>query len=205
MINSGVGFPRWVKLAAGFLVVIAFIALFLTLYLGKTEMLNQFADFALIITLAVLICYCYSTYLLAKEAWTISATYQLVPTQDDPYHFVFVLHNLSKFSLECYCKLNASIYKKPIELGGFFNGESSFNLQPHQAGSCAALSIDLFLKKDNRKIEQMIEDASDQNHKQQLYLDIDFWYYQFGSDAKFHSPKQPQFFDFRKKTWVTDF
>ena len=205
MINNRAGFPRWVKLAVGSLIVIAFVALFLSSILEKTEIMDQVEGFAIIITLSVLICYCYSTYLLAKEAWTISASWSLVQIENSPYKFCLFFHNFSKFHVKCYCNLNASIYGKPIETGGFFSGKSAVDIQPYSSANTAFHSLDIFLEKDNRKIKQMIEDAKDQNRKDQLYLNIDFWYHRSGSNDVVHSPKQPKFFDFRREIWVSDF
>ena len=121
--------PKFLICAAIVFVILAVIALGLSLF-GKTEALSHLGSFALLLTLGVLIIYTYYTYSLAKEAWTPSASIQLVGYQGDPYKFRFVLQSYCKQSLECWIKLNASINGKSLPSSGFFNAQTPFNLQP---------------------------------------------------------------------------
>jgi hypothetical protein len=77
-------------------------------------MLGDIANFALILTLAAVLVYVYYTYLLAKDAWTPSASFVLEAYADDPYHFAFLIWNHSKVSLNYWCNLNATIYGQAV-------------------------------------------------------------------------------------------
>lgn len=195
--------PRWLKLLFTFFLLLAIISLFDSPF-GKYNIPFQLTDFALILTLAILIIYTYFTYSIAKEAWTPSASFALEQTRDDLYHFRFILKNHSKVPLECWCKLNASIYGKSVSIGGFYNGESSFDLQPF-AQSSGYFGLSKIIKKANLNIEDLEKKANDENYKKQLYLDIEFWYNPKGSGNVIENPKQPHFFDFRRKIMVADF
>lgn len=171
---------------------------------GKTDWLTISGNFALILTLATIIAYVYYTYLLAKEAWTTSASFGLLRWEKDPYLIIFILQNHSKFSLRCWCKLNASVCGQPVSLGGFYSGESSFDLQPFSVSN-GNFKIREIVALAVRTVEELENKASDENIRQQLYLDIEFWYYPVGREKdKVENPKQPHYFDFRNKIFIAD-
>jgi hypothetical protein len=62
------------------------------------------------------------------------------------------------------------------------------------------------LEKVNRSLKE-VKDAAPfkDNPKQQLYLNIEFWYNPVGKDKKVHNPRQPHYFDFLNEVIVADF
>lgn len=78
------------------------------------QILGDIANFALILTLAAVLVYVYYTYLLAKDAWTPSASFALEAYPNDPYHFAFLIRNHSKVSLKCWCNLNSTVYGQVV-------------------------------------------------------------------------------------------
>lgn len=178
---------------------------FLSVILGCSSLLGQIADLALVLTLAALVVYCYYTYLIAKDASTPSAAFSLVKLQDSPYHFAFLIHNHSKLSLRCWCRLNPTVYGQQVMLGGFYGGETSFDIQPYgTVNGHFNLAMDI-LSKVGRTPDEMKEKATRSDVKQQLYLDIEFWYQPYGSSHIVRNPKQPHYFDFARDVLVTDF
>ena len=71
-------------------------------------LVNILSPLAIILTLGVLIIYTYYTYLLAKYQIIPSASFGLVQSPDDPYHFAFIRSNQSKYPIKCWCNLNAT-------------------------------------------------------------------------------------------------
>ena len=60
------------------------------------------------------------------------------------------------------------------------------------------------LAEKNLKLEQIENEATDENHKKQFRFDIDFSYNILDSSDIVKNPRQPLFFDFRRKIWVLD-
>ena len=171
---------------------------------GDPQLLGDIANFALILTLAALLVYVYYTYLLAKDAWTPSASFALQAFQSDPYQFHFLIRNHSKVSLNCWCNLNATVDGKAVSLGGFYSGESSFDLQPF-GGASGHFSIKDILAKAGTGVGHMKVGYFSGNPRSQLRLDIEFWYNPVGSKTIVRNPRQPHFFHFGKKQMIADF
>jgi hypothetical protein len=170
----------------------------------QSSLLSQIADLALVLTLAALVVYCYYTYLIAKEASTPSAAFSLLKLQDSPYHFAFLLHNHCKLSLQCWCRLNATVYGQPVPLDGFYGGQTSFDVQPFGAANGHFNLADI-LSKVGRTPQEMKERVTSQDVKRQLYMDIEFWYQPYGLSHVVRNVKQPHYFDFAHDVLVADF
>lgn len=171
---------------------------------GTVHLLGEVANLAFVLTLAAVLAYVYYTYLLAKDAWIPCASFALKAYPKDPYHFAFLVQNHSKASLNCWCNLNATVYGQPVSLGRFYGGESSFDLQPFGGGN-GHFDIRDLLAKAGRTLQEMKQKAGAKNVKDQLYLDIEFWYSPVGADIIVRNARQPHFFDFRRDVLVADF
>ncbi len=169
-----------------------------------SNILQHVANLAIVLTLAAVLVYVYYTYLLAKEAWTPSAAFALQRYPDEPYHFALILSNHSKLSLHCWCRLNAKVYGQLVSLGGFYDAEHSFDVQPFGAAMGHFKIADL-LAKANRTIEAMRQETPTSGMKDRLYLNIDFWYTPVGSKKETRNPRQPHYFDFNRDVMVADF
>jgi len=197
--------PVWLKVTIGFLVLAGF-AGFVCSIRAQSEVLKRLADLTLVLTLAVLILYSYYTYLIARDTWTPSASFAIVPLDDSPYHFAFVIRNHSKLSLCCWCKLNATVYGQPVPLDGFYGGKTSFDVQPFGISNGHFDTQGDILARVNRTLEEMKEKARGTETKRQLYLDIEFWYHSYGSThSEVHNPKQPHYFDFARNRMIAAF
>lgn len=168
------------------------------------QILNKIADFSLILTLAAVLLYVYYTYLIAREAWVPSASFVLKPYPNKPYHFAFIIKNYSKVSLQCWCKLNVTVNGQGVPSSGFYGGEHSFDFQPFGGGN-GHFDIQDLLKPAGYNVQQMKQAASPNNVKDQLYLNIEFWYNPVGSKLKTENPRQPHYFDFTNDVMVADF
>lgn len=197
--------PKFLKIALFVFVALAIFALVMSLS-EKSKILDHLGTFALLLTLAILIIYTYSTYSLAQEAWTPSASCGLRRfDEENPYLFRFVLTNHCKFSIQCRCRLNASVYGNPLSIGGFYSGQTSIDLQPFGTAACAVIDIHDWVAIANQTVEELERTANDENHKTQLHFDIEFWYNVAGSTDSVENPRQPLFFDFRRRIMVADF
>lgn len=195
--------PKWLWTLILVLVILGFVGLGLRLFSGY-QILGDIANFALILTLAAVLVYVYYTYLLAKDAWTPSASFALEAYPDDPYHFAFLIWNHSKVSLNCWCNLNAAVYGQVVSLRGFYGGQSSFDLQPFGRAN-GHFHIKDILARANRNLQEMQQSAGVSNPKGQLYLNIEFWYRPVGGNIVIRNPRQPYYFDFQREIMVADF
>lgn len=195
--------PKWLWGLIFLLVILALVGLAVRLFF-ECQILGDIANFALVLTLAAVLVYVYYTYLLAKDVWTPSASFALKPYSNDPYHFAFLIQNHSKVSLKCWCNLNATVDGQSVSLGGFYSGQSSFDLQPFGGGN-GHFDIQDILAKANRNLQEMKQMAGSNNPKEQLYLNIEFWYSPIGADIVIRNPRQPHYFDFTRGVIVADF
>jgi len=192
------GLPAWLAAALILVVVLGVIS-------GNRA--NNLIHF---LTLAAVICYAYYTYVIAKDAWTPSASFVLVPIEKKGHRFAFLIKNHSKVSLQCWCKLNASVYGKPAQLESphndkdFYGGKTAFDVQPFGVAN-GVFDISDIVKSAGYTVEELERDASSQNVRSQLYLNIEFWYNPVGTTDEVKNPKQPHYFDFRNKMMITDF
>lgn len=195
--------PKWLLIIIFVLVILGLAGLCLRIF-SECQILGDIANFALILTFAAVLVYVYCTYLLAKDAWTPSASFALKAYPNDPYHFAFLIQNHSKISLNCWCNLNATIYGQTVSLGGFYSGQSSFDLQPFGSGN-GHFDIRDILVKANCNLQDMKQSAEPSNLKKQLYLNIEFWYSPIGVYKVTRNPFQPHYFDFTRDVIVADF
>ncbi len=196
--------PWWLKILILALAMLALVGGVFTLFSGYRP-LGEIANFALVLTLGAILLYVYYTYLLAKDAWTPSASFALEPYPKDPLHFAFVIQNHSKVSLNCWCNLNATVYGRSISLGGFYSGDSSFDVQPF-GRAMGHFHLGDILDRAGRTLVEMRESAQSSDPKQQLYLNIDFWFNPVSSKSSItRNPRQPHYFDFTRGIMVADF
>lgn len=195
--------PKWLRTIIFGLVISGFVGLGFEFF-SKYQILNKIASLALVLTLAAILVYVYYTYLIAKDAWTPSASFALKAYPNDPYSFAFILQNHSKVSLNCWCNLNATVYGQTVSLDGFYSSQSSYDLQPF---GCAIghFGIRDILARANRDLNRMKQIAKPSDTKKQLYLNIDFWYNPVDVDLATHNPRQPHYFDFARDKLVADF
>ena len=195
--------PKWVKILMFFLIGLSFTSIIIKIFFN-IDYLNDISNFSLILSLAALIAYAYFNYLIAKDAYTPSASFALQPYINDPYHFAFILQNHSKVSLNCWCKLNPTVYGQNIDLDKFYGAKTSFDLQPF-GNAMGHFDIRDILTRANRTLEELQEKYTNSDVKKQLYFDIEFWYNTVGFDYKVTNPKQPHYFDFKRNRLVADF
>ena len=173
---------------------------------SRFEILEKVGNLSLVLTLVAVLFYVYYTYKLAKEAWTPSASFILKPFPNNKYHFAFLIQNHSKIPLNCWCKLNATVNGKTISLEGFYGGQSSFDVQPLTTVMGHFNIEDNILKPGGYDLQSIKHDTDKKNFKNQLYLDIDFWYNPIGKTKEIHrNPKQPHYFDFKSDLLIADF
>jgi len=196
--------PKWLWTLILLLIGSCLIGLYLRLF-TECRILGDIADFALVMTLVALVVYAYYTYMLAKDAWTISASFALVPIPNNPYHFLFLINNHSKHSLNCWCNLNATVNGQKVSLDGFYGGKTSFDVQPFVVANGHFDIIRDILAKADLTVEEMKQKAGSANPKEQLYLNIQFWYSPIGTNIVIHNPRQPHYFNFVKEQLVADF
>ena len=117
------------------------------------------SDFGLTLalTLIAVIIYVYYTYVLAKEL-DPNASISFQRTEQDPLGFLAFVTNSSKVSLHCWCNLNAKVNGQAVSLGGFYGGQSSFDVQPYNTVQ-GHFSLRDFLARANRTVEEMIQNA----------------------------------------------
>ncbi|MCJ7458378.1 MAG: hypothetical protein MUP17_05245 [candidate division Zixibacteria bacterium] len=170
--------------------------------LNNFEPLRDFADFALVLTLAALLAYVYFTYLLAKDAWTLSSSFILEPLPNDPYHYLFIISNPSKHTIDCWCNLHAHVLEKPVALSGFYNGEWPFTVQP-MSGARGHFDIRGILEKAGCVLEDIEEMENGTPTEKLLTLDIEFWYHPSANKNLIQRPPQQHYyFDFSRKIMV---
>lgn len=133
-----------------------------------------------------------------------SASFALKADPNDPYHFSFLIQNHSEVSLNCWCNLNATVYGQAISLGGFYSGQSSFDLQPFSVGT-GHFNIRDILRQANRTPEELKQRVASSNPKEQLYLNIELWYNPLGENLVIRNPRQPHYFDFAHDVLLADF
>ena len=196
--------PFWLKALVAFLALVGFIG-FVGAVCNQSNFLKSVADLALVLTLAALIVYSYYTYLIAKEAWTPSASFALVQVPGNPYHFLFLIQNHSKASLRCWCRLNPSVYGQQVKLSDFYGGETSFDVQPFGVANGHFDVVTDILAKVGRTPDEMKQKLAATDIKRQLYLDIEFWYQPYVSSQTYRNVRQPHYFDFGSDALVANF
>jgi len=121
--------PWSLKALIAILVLSGITAFALTLGCPSSQVPKAISDFTLLLTLIALLLYVYYTYVLARDVSTPSASITLIPFQPDPLQIMAIIHNSSKASLRCWCKLNSRVCGRPVSLEGFYGGKSSFDMQ----------------------------------------------------------------------------
>jgi len=198
-----VNIPRWLWIIIISLVIIGVFGVIFN-NINTNCQIRELDYLALILTLIAIIVYVYYTYLIAKDAWTPCASFVLQQKEDDKYHLYFLIQNHSEFSLNCWCKLNAKIYEQSVEIGGFYSGKSSFDIQPygHAQGH---FDLRTLIEKSNKTLDELKSSASPTNNRQQLHFNIEFWYNPIGSKKITCNVRQPYFFDFTNDSLSVDF
>jgi hypothetical protein len=194
--------PRWLLASAFILFIAAFVGLVLKIFF-KCQILSDIGDMALLLTLVVVMIYAYYTYLLAKDAWSPSASFSLHTEQGDLGHVFFVIQNFSKLSIKCWCRLNPRVCGNSVQMEGFYGGYSSFDLQPFGGGN-GHFRIKDILDKASINLED-IKKRKVSHPRERLYFGIDFWYKPVGSDFITNNPRQPFYYDFDAEGLVADF
>ncbi len=194
--------PKWLKLIVFTVFILSLIGIVFDLFTDY-EILGSIADLALIMSLLVLIIYAYYTYLLSKDAWTPSASIQLESDNQNPPHIRVSIQNHSKLSLNCWCNLKVTVFGEQIFLGGFYDGKSSFDLQPFGSGT-GHFRIKKILKDADKSIDEMKKNATPENIKNQLNFELHFWYNPVGEKIKKENPILRYYFDFSSNRLIID-
>lgn len=202
--------PLWLKLFIAFLLIIACFGLLLRL-LANCELLGDFTDLVSILTLAAVSLYAYYMYCQTKaiiqqsEAiWAISASYELKQIPEEPNEILFLIHNSSRYPLECWCKLNATVLGRPSSLGGFYDGKSSFPVQPFQTG-IGHFNLGQVISNAGLTLNDVLEDWNKNTRKETLYLNIEFWFYPVDKkELRHEAPRYKFYFDFSRTKIVLD-
>jgi hypothetical protein len=168
--------------------------------------MSTIGNAALVITLAVLIVYAYHTSLLAKEAWSPSASISIAPIQEQPYSFVFTVQNHRRIAVRCWCNLNAKVLGQEAQLPGFYGEHTSVDLQPYGSAS-GVLHINQLLQQVGKTIEDMKQLAAtgEHNEKELLYMNISFSYEVCSTGEIVVNPNLPHYFDFNRSLLIFDF
>jgi hypothetical protein len=171
------GLPNELICIIFIIILMSFVALSIDLYEDNNNksILTITYEYAVILTLVVLIFYVYYTFLLAKYQIVPSASFELVQAQDDPYHFGFKMVNYGKYPVECWCDLNATTSGVPLKYKGFYSGNEPRLLKPMD-GRMGHFRITDLLMNTKYKISSLESDANSENFKQLLHLNIKFWY-----------------------------
>lgn len=181
------------------------VALLIDLYKGNNKsILTIVYEYALILTLVVIILYVYYTFLLAKYQIIPSVSFGLIQAQDDPYHFGFNMENHSKYPVECWCDLNATTSGVPLTYKGFYSGNESRLLQPMNKKRGHFRITDLLVN-TKYNITLLESEVNNENFKQLLHLNIEFRYYPLIDKGKVTILREPYYFDFRDKLLKLDF
>lgn len=167
-------------------------------------LVNIISPFSVVLTLGILIIYTYYTYSLAKYQIIPSASFELKQAPDDPYHFGFIMMNHGTYPVECWCNLNATTRGVPLEYKGFYSGEESRFLKPKDT-KMGHFRIDDLLMGTNYKIDKLKNEATADNFKQLLHLNIEFKYYPVIDKNKVITLWEPYYFDFRDDLLKLDF
>jgi hypothetical protein len=82
------------------------------------------------ITLVTVMLYVYYTYLIAKDAWTPTASFYFRQYDNDPQHIQYVMTNHSKLTLKTSGELTVNIGNKTFKWNGYYAKEKPWILQP---------------------------------------------------------------------------
>jgi hypothetical protein len=167
-------------------------------------LVNIISPFAVVLTLGILIIYTYYTYLLAKYQIIPSASFELKQAHDDPYHFGLVMINHGKYPVECWCNLNATTRGEHLVYGGFYSGGESRFLKPRDT-KMGHFRIDDLLMGTKYNIAEFKNEATSDNFKQLLHLNIEFKYCPVIDKNKVTILNEPYYFDFRDDLLKLDF
>lgn len=132
------------------------------------------------------------------------ASFKMEMPNNHSYFVRFIIKNHSKVSIQCWCKLNASVNGISIEMPGFYNGQTPFDIQPFgEVGGFFSLGD--IMSKAGENATSLVQKKTNDNLKELLYMDIEFWYNKIGEDRIIENPKQPHYYNFATNQLVTDF
>jgi Ca2+/Na+ antiporter len=183
----------------------------LTPLFTELQLFGDFSNFVLILTLIAISLYAYYSYRQTKEIirqadaiWEISASYELKQIPEEPNEILFIINNTSRYPLECWCKLNATVLGRPSFLGGFYDGKSPFPVQPFQTG-VGHFNIGQIISNAGLSLSDVIKDWNKNQKKETLSLNIDFWFYPVSKkELKREAPRYKFYFDFSRTKIVLD-
>jgi hypothetical protein len=179
-------------------------------------------DIALLIvqtfTLIVLVIYAIYTAKIARDPWKPLASCSLqsfsIPhetilsspsisqakelEQPDQYFIVVIIQNLCKMPLTFWLEINARIKDVPISYGGFYDGKSTYNIQPYGNFQCRFKPDDLLKKYREEKNDQS------QLREKDLRFQIDFYYSKDGKKPAEPNWSCPYYYDFSRNVVVPE-
>ena len=200
--------PRWLYMLIILLGVAAVISAFLA-FRSQTEAASAIGSVALIITLLVVILYTHFTALYAKASAYPPVSFDM--RSPKPGYFQFWIMNHSNVPVSCWCKLNPTYEKSHLRfgshnsLGGFYEGESSFDVLPYQTVHGASFDLSVFfMGKDNDAWDDIVKRAKGGGFPR-LRFGIQFWYE--ARELGFHSQmvEQRYYYDFGIDKMILDY
>ena len=164
------------------LILIAGVVLYWSFSNSQINIIEKGTFMVLTITLVALICYAYDTNRMTNIAqlkWEqeniLKATYYMEGTNDKggAGRILFGINNSqSTLMLRAKIKCNFKVYNVPVEYSDDFNGVDTWYVFPQQI-SQGWYEIEPMLKKNGKTIEDMCQEYSENNRKQQLTMDLE--------------------------------
>lgn len=170
---------------------------------GMSGVVQTIANVALIATLGAVIAYVEYTRRIAEQPWLPSAGFAL--SMQGPSVVRFDLVNHCRLDLECWCRLNASVYGESVTVPGFYAGESSFRLQPYGAGHGHFEIIKDIVMQSKVTGSDLDADKDSANAKRKIRLNVEFWYHGPGGSPVGRNQTMPYYLDWERKVLVSDF
>ncbi|MEW6614038.1 MAG: hypothetical protein AB1401_00985 [Thermodesulfobacteriota bacterium] len=165
------------------------------------------------LTLVALIIYANDTNLIAsitRSRWEresiLQAYYMMeVLTQDksDKGRTMFRIGNPSSLILRAKVWCNFQLYGQSVGYHDDFNGKKTWYMFPQQVNQ-GWFEIAPLLDKKGKTMGQIIEEATDDNYREQLTMDLQIEFRdELGNQRKL--PKRRHFFDFKEWQWIPQF
>ncbi len=196
------GSLRFVLLVIVLVAVIAFVAPFVSNDYKRLQ--DAVTSSASILALLALVVYVFFTYKLAEAGNLPCASLELSQHSSNPYLVIPILQNHSRFSLQCWCRLNATVNAKPVSFPGFYGGVTSFDLQPLAIWH-GNFKIEELLAKAGTTAHDLEQNVTQANFANQLRFKVEFWYRPLGWKKQYPNVSIPYYFDFRSKQLIGDF
>ena len=125
--------------------------------------------------------------------------------KDDSIIIGMNIKNYCDESLVCWCNANATCCDEKVKIGGFYDHEHSFDLQPFSNGH-GWLQLSRYVD-----IDRMRKVRTDENRKQQFRMNVEFTYQVFDAENNkivekvYHNVPLKLFYDFKRNKLIADY